>query len=299
MEAMDYMGPLKHILLATDGSESCEGAVKEAIYLAKSCVAKLSVIYVLETNPEFETEGLQFVEKMELAAREHLELIRKEAAAQNVEVEAIVRRTDQPYKAITEEASKMKSDVIVMGRRGRTGLAKMLMGSVAAKVIGYAPCKVLVVPRAATISCKNILIATDGSKYSVAAATEAIGIAKRCKSNLIIITVVHTEALSSMSPDTGYTQSQQEVIERQELQRAERNISGVKELAEKEGILAEGIIAEGRPHEAIVKAALDKNIDLIVVGSHGRTGISKFLMGSITERVIGHAESAVLIVKAE
>ena len=299
MEGMDYMGPLKHILLASDGSESSEGAVKEAIYLAKSCVAKLSVIYVLETNPEFETEGLKFVEKMEHAAREHLELIRKEAAAQNVEVEAIVRRTDQPYKAIVEEAAKMKSDVIVMGRRGRTGLEKMLMGSVAAKVIGYAPCKVLVVPRFAMISCKNILIATDGSKYSVAAATEAIGIAKRCKSNLIIITVVHTEALSSMSPDTGYTQSQQEVIERQELQRAERNISGVKELAEKEGIHAEGVISEGRPYEAIAKAALEKNIDLIVIGSHGRTGVSKFLMGSVTERVIGHAESAVLVVKAE
>jgi len=299
MEGMDYMGPLKHILLATDGSESSEGAVKEAIYLAKSCVAKLSVIYVLETNPEFETEGLKFVEKMEHAAREHLEEIRKEAAAENVEVEAIVRRTDQPYKAIVEEAAKMKSDVIVMGRRGRTGLEKMLMGSVAAKVIGYAPCKVLVVPRFAMISCKNILIATDGSKYSVAAATEAIGIAKRCKSNLIIITVVHTEALSSMSPDTGYTQSQQEVIERQELQRAERNISGVKELAEKEGIHAEGVISEGRPYEAIAKAALEKNIDLIVIGSHGRTGVSKFLMGSVTERVIGHAESAVLVVKAE
>src|SRR4030065_1415334 len=97
MEAMDYMGPLDQILLATDGSESSEGAVKEAIYLAKSCVAKLSVIYVLETNPEFETEGLKFVEKMELAAREILELIRKTAAVHNVEVEAIVRRKHQPH----------------------------------------------------------------------------------------------------------------------------------------------------------------------------------------------------------
>src|SRR5574340_11596 len=299
METRDYMGPLKHILLATDGSESSEGAVKEAIYLAKSCVAKLSVIFVLETNPEFETEGLKLVEKMELAAREHLELIRQEAAVNNVEVEVIVRRTDQPFKAIIEAAAKMKSDVIVMGRRGRSGLEKMLMGNVAAKVIGYAPCKVLVVPRLARISCTNILVATDGSKYSVAAATEAIGIAKRCKSNLFIITAVHTEALSSMDPDTGYTQNQREVIEKQELQRAERNLSSVKELAEKEGIVhAESILADGRPHEVITKAAREKNIDLIVVGSHGRTGISRFLMGSVTERVIGHSESAVLIVKA-
>ncbi|MBI5025784.1 MAG: universal stress protein, partial [Nitrospirae bacterium] len=77
---MDYMGPLKNILLATDGSEYSEGAIKEAIYLAKSCIAKLSVIYVLEVNPEFETEGLHFVEKMETDAREHLDKIRKIAA---------------------------------------------------------------------------------------------------------------------------------------------------------------------------------------------------------------------------
>ena len=299
METRDYMGPMKQILLATDGSESCEGAVKEAIYLAKSCVAKLAAIYVLETNPEFETEGLKFVEKMENAARSHLEMIRKEAAAQNVEVEALVRRTDQPYKAIIEEAAKMKADVIVMGRRGKAGLEKMLMGSVTAKVIGYAPCKVLVVPRSASISCKNILIATDGSRYSSAAAAEAIGIAKRCSSNLVVIAAVHPESISSMSPDTGYTQNQQQTIAREEFQRAEKNISGVKGLAEKEDIHAEGLIVEGKPYEAITKTAKDKNIDLIVLGSHGRTGISRFLMGSVTERVIGHAESAVLVVKAE
>lgn len=299
METRDYMGPMKQILLATDGSESCEGAVKEAIYLAKSCGAKLSVINVLETNPEFETVGLKVVEKMENAAREHLEMIRKDAAAQNVEVEAIVRRTDQPYKVISEEAANIKADVIVMGRRGKTGLEKMLMGSVTAKVIGYAPCKVLVVPRSANIACENILIATDGSKYSAAAAKEAISIAKRCKSKLIIISAVHSESLSSMSPDTGYTQSQQQAIAKQELQRAEINISAVKELAVKEDIHAEGLIVEGRPFEAIAQAAKDKNIDLIVVGSHGRTGISKFLMGSVTERIIGHADSAVLVVKAE
>jgi nucleotide-binding universal stress UspA family protein len=102
-----------------------------------------------------------------------------------------------------------------------------------------------------------------------------------------------------MSPDTGYTQNQQQTIAKQELQRAERNISAVKELAEKEDIHAEGIIVEGRPYETIVATAKDKNIDLIVLGSHGRTGISRFLMGSVTERVIGHAESAVLVVKAE
>jgi hypothetical protein len=157
---------------------------------------------------------------------------------------------------------------------------------------------VLVVPRHASISCKNILIATDGSRYSFAAAEESIRIAKRCASNLFVVAAVHSEALSSMSPDTGYTQSQQEEISKQELRRAEKNIAGVKELADKEGIRAEGLIVEGRPYEAITDAARDRKIDLIVVGSHGRTGIGRLLMGSVTERVIGHADSAVLVVKA-
>jgi len=299
METTDFMGPLKHILLATDGSASSDGAIKEAIYLSKSCTARLSAVHVLETNPEFETEGLSFVEKMETSAREHLEAVRKEAAAQNVEVEVIVRRTDQPFKAIVEEAGRLKSDVIIMGRRGVSGLEKMLMGSVTAKVIGYAPCKVLVVPREAKISCKNIMVATDGSKYSSAAATEALGIAKRCESNLTVLAAVHSEALASMTPDTGYTQNQQEMIAKQEFERAEKNIAAIKALADKEGVSAEGVVAEGRPYEAIASAARDKNIDLIVVGSHGRTGLSKLLMGSVTERVIGHADSAVLVVKVQ
>ena len=60
------------------------------------------MIYVLEVNPELETEGQKIVERMEIAAKEHLDRIRKMAAQDNVECEVIVRRTDQPYKAIVE-----------------------------------------------------------------------------------------------------------------------------------------------------------------------------------------------------
>ena len=77
--------------------------------------------------------------------------------------------------------------MIVVGRRGRTGLRKILMGEVAAKVIGYAPGKVFVVPRAARIEYRNILVATDGSPHGNAAVNEAITIAKRCRSRLIAL----------------------------------------------------------------------------------------------------------------
>lgn len=68
-----------------------------------------------------------------------------------------------------DEAAEKKVDMIVIGRRGRKGLMKVLMGEVAANVIGHAPCKVLVVPKAAKIEYKTILVATDGSEHSQAA----------------------------------------------------------------------------------------------------------------------------------
>lgn len=299
-DKMDYMGPLKNILLATDGSKHSEGAIKEAIYLAKSCVAKLSVIYVLEINPELETEGQKLVEKMENEAREHIDEIRKRAARENVECEVIARRTDQPFKAIVEEAEKRNIDVIVMGRRGRTGLKKALMGSVTAKVIGYAPCKVLIVPVDARIDCKNIMLATDGSKYSEAAAAEAISIAKRCGSNLMVVSVVSLEAKQHY--ETGFLTSRlkkalDEIRWKDSPEAAERNISAVMEMAKNEGVNAEGLALIGRHYEAIVDAAREHNTDIIVLGAHGKTGIERLLMGSVTERVIALSPCTVLVVK--
>ncbi|MBI5212485.1 MAG: universal stress protein [Nitrospirae bacterium] len=276
---MDYMGPLKNILLATDGSEYSEGAIKEAIYLAKSCIEKLSVIYVLKINPEIETEGQKIVERMEIAAKEHLDRIRKMAARDNVECEVIVRRTDQPYKAIVEEAGKRNADVIVMGRRGRTGLKKVLMGSVTAKVIGYSPCKVLVVPKDSAIKADNIMVATDGSKYCEAAEREAISMSKRCH-----LKVKKTLALSVAPTDS-------------DLPRVRANVERVKEMAREQGVEIETLAMVGRRYEMILKAAREKNADIIIMGTYGRTGIERLLMGSVSERVVGLSQCPVLVVK--
>ena len=169
-------------------------------------------------------------------------------------------------------------DMIIIGRHGRTGLMKVLMGSVATKVIGHSPCKVLVVPKAARIEYRNILLASDGSEHSIAAASEAIGIAKRCGSNIIALSVAHSEA---------------------ELKEAKTNVGRVVEMAQKEGIPAEALTPIGKPYDVIVETAGGRAVDLIVMGTYGKTGLRKVFMGSTTEKVIGHAACAVLVVKAE
>ncbi|TAN42350.1 MAG: universal stress protein [Nitrospirae bacterium] len=295
----DYLGPIKHILLSTDGSDFSEGAINQAIYFASSCIAKLSIIHVLEVNPEFETEGPKYVEAMERAAKEHLDFIRGLAAQKNVECDVIVRRTDEPYKAIVEEAAKRNSDVIVMGRRGKSALEKIFMGSVTARVIGHTHVNVLVVPRKAEINCKNILVATDGSDFSALAVSKAVDISKRCESKLNIVSVVPSEMLMNVEPDTGYVQQQIDIMLAEAVSMTEDNIKNALAIAEKSGVKAEGAVLWGRPYDSIVETAKKKSIDLIVVGSHGRTGLNRFLMGSVAERVVGLSHCAVLVVKAK
>jgi nucleotide-binding universal stress UspA family protein len=104
---------------------------------------------------------------------------------------------------------------------------------------------------------KKILIPTDGSDCSLRAATVGISFAKNCNGEIYAIYIV----------------------------------------AKKEGVKAEAILAKGEPHDQIVFFAKSKGIDMIVMGTYGRRGTKRILIGSVTERVIEYAPCPVLVVK--
>jgi nucleotide-binding universal stress UspA family protein len=268
---------LEKILLATDGTAHSEGAIREAIKFASKCSSKIYICMTLETNPEYESIGSSALQKEEVDANKHLESIKARVAKDGLSSEAILHESMDAAQAIVDEATKNKVDMIVIGRRGYKGMAKALMGEVAAKVITHAPCKVMVVPKAAQIEYKNILVATDGLTQAKAAVAEAIAIAKRCGSHLI--------ALSAM---------------RDESERAEATkfAGEAAATAQKEGVSAEAVTPVGRSFNVIIETAGGRGVDLIVMGTYGKTGVKKFLMGSATEKVIGSAGCGVLVVKA-
>ncbi len=269
---------LETLLLATDRSAFSEGAEREAINFAKKCSTRLYIMTVLESNPEYETIGANFFRKEEEEARKFLETLKGKALQEGVECEVALREGDDPYRQIVDEAAGKKADMIIIGKHGRTGFLKLLMGKVAANVIGHAPCKVLVVPKAARIGFQKILIATDGSTHSIAATSEAIGIAKKTGSHVLALSAAHSEP---------------------ELKEAKKNLDNVLEMARKEGIqIGETLTPVGRPYDVIVETAAGRGVDLIVMGTYGKTGVTKILMGSSTEKVVGLAGCAVLAVKA-
>jgi nucleotide-binding universal stress UspA family protein len=261
------------ILLATDGSDAAKFAAQAAVELAKPCGSTVYAICVAEV-PIFAAEFVetlpQVIDAIEKRAEQALNEVKAVADKAGVKCEKISYTGPEPYKYIIDEAIKNSVDLIILGKKG------VMLGAVGKKVIGNAPCKVLVVPVGATLNFERILIATDGSVYSQIAAAEAIGIAKRFGSELIIVSVAKRD---------------------ENIPYAEESVKMVKEAAEREGVKIQTVVAKGEPFVQIVDVANKNTAGLIVMGTYGKTGIEKFFMGSVTERVIGTSARPVMVVR--
>ncbi len=287
---------MEKLLLATDSCEYCEGAVREGISLAKVCNSKLYAVTVVEVNPEFDALAPKLAEEFSKEARLYIESVKQRAEKAGVNCETIVHQAGDAYEAIVKEAADKKVDTVIMGRRGRHGLKRLLMGSVTANVIGHAPCDVLVVPHKATIDFKNIVAANDGSRFGDAAVAAAAKIARKVGGKVLVVSVMPTSHIPPL--ELAKAQSQPAGTSKKEFDEAKAIVEKSIEIAKKEGAAPEGYILGGHPYEAIVEFAGKVSSDTIVVGNRGRTALDRLLMGSVAERVIGLAECAVLVVKS-
>ena len=278
--------PFPKILVCTDGSPDSAGAISAALQLAQTTGSKIFLLEVIYFLAGYELQSpdtlappvvnLELMQVQETAVKERLEKQNAEAAKQGITLETRTRTSSSAYEGIMEEAGELKPDLIIMGRHGYTGLTRLLMGSTTARVIGHSPCHVLVVPQGVALNFERLLIASDGSTYSEAAWEQALALARTMGSALIAVSVAADE----------------------------RDIAGVNQVvqtmeqaAAKQGLALDTMIPVGRPDEGIVKAAEFKEASLIIMGSHGRTGLKRLLMGSVAERVIGDAKCPVLVVK--
>jgi len=270
------VGRFDNILLATDGSDYSAGATRIAVAMAAKAGAKLSAVTVL---PEPDGVAPELIEEKRKSAEAILAQVRKTAEAAKVPCDANARYGRDPYEVIVKEIRDNHPDVAVLGRRGRRGLARLVLGDATAKVIGYAPCSVLVVPETAEM-WGPVLVATDGSRSSDAACVTAARIAHCCDSPLAVLSV--------MVP------SHSEARQAEARQIVDRVVAALK----KDDIPAEGLVERGIAEEMIIETAKRRRIGLIVLGSHGRTGLGRILFGSKAERVIEAAPCPVMIVKA-
>jgi nucleotide-binding universal stress UspA family protein len=279
--------PLDKILVCTDDSPASQGALNASFDLARACCGRIFLLYALEFFPYADYSqpdalgmvpavGQEFFLLRERAAREHLESRQREAAQQGLELEIRLQTGTPVYAEVLAAAADIQPQLIVMGRRGKSGLERLLVGSVTARVIGHTPHQVLVVPRNAVLSFTKLLVASDGSPASQAAWELALSMAKNTGGQLTAVTAGYGE----LDPKQAKT-----LVRELAAKAKERDIPLIT------------LTPGGKPEEAIIQVANAKQTDLIIMGSYGRTGLKRLFMGSVAERVMGQATCPVLVVK--
>ncbi len=281
------MAKYRKILVAYDGSPSAKNALTLAGKLARE---DKSWIKVLAVAPNYEGDldliGVSNIKEAIAGPGERL-LAEARQIADSEDLHILTNlQQGEPYEQIVQVADEENCDLIIMGRRGINNLERELMGSVTARVIGHTGKDVLVIPEQGSLAWDNILLATDGSASCDNALARSLEISQERGSKLVAVSVVYTN-------DEFYALGQS-VVKGLYLE-ADKALDKVKSWAGDLGVQAETFIKEGEPHLAIVDLAAEQASDLVVMGSHGRKGLTRLLMGSVTERVIGYTECPVLV----
>jgi nucleotide-binding universal stress UspA family protein len=272
-------GRLERIMLATDGSEYCADAERVALAMVDKCGGTLLIATIVITNPAAESVAPDLIQAAEEEAHALLQRIHGEALKRGIAAETVVGRGPDPVDELIAAAERERADVIVMGRRGKRGLMKRMIGDATSRAVGKAKCSVLVVMEGAAMWRKRILLATDGSRFSDAAAVAATKIAELCRLPVTVLSTIRD----------SFNEERAAV--------ADESASRVCEHLRNRNIEADKVVLRGDPDKLIVETAQAREADLIVMGTHGRTGWERVVVGSVTESVIGSSGIPVLAVK--
>jgi uncharacterized membrane protein YfcA/nucleotide-binding universal stress UspA family protein len=272
------IGRFERILFANDNSEFGVGAKREAIRLVQRIGGNLSIISVIVNHSANEFMAQRSFEKESQVAIEQLEVVKSQAIDAGIDCTISVYQGENITNEIISTSEEKHSDLIVIGRRGKKGLLQSMMGDRTNEIIHRSNCSVLVVPKAAEIKGKSILLAVaDGSHYSDMAAVAAGKLAIHLNAPIIVLSVTSAKLKDE----------------------AEAIVARIGHFLRDDGVTVESqVVVNDKYATTIVETAKNTKSDLIVVGSQGCAERQKALLGtSVSKRVIGTAECAVLVVK--
>lgn len=284
---------IERILHPTDFSPSAEAAFDQVQHLARQHEAELHLLHVAPTFGEDPARGAfkaatdedVFYRKLRDEADEHMQqLIEARTEDDGVPIKRVHSRGAAPGEVILDYATAEDIDLIVMGTHGRRGLGRFMAGSVAEEVMRRAPCDVLTVRerQPEKESLQRILVPIDFSKHAEALLQKARHVAAAFEAQVDLLHVI--EPLPSLVSSSGLMSIHDLVPDireksRRELERLLRNVEGPD-------VPAEMHLAEGHAAAEIVRFAEEEDIDLVMMASHGLSGLERFFIGSVTERVM-------------
>ncbi|MDQ2072023.1 universal stress protein [Haloarcula sp. H-GB4] len=277
------------ILVPTDGSPGSERAFEAAATLASTHDATVHVLSVVDEHgptDDWDYDGDSPAEAFIESQADHVD-------TEDLSVTPAVRE-GVVHDAILDYADETGIDLIVMGTHGRTGVRRFLLGSVTEKVVRLADVPVLSVKADAepgTVSFDDILLPTDGSSGAEAAIEPTGTLASATDATVRLVSVVDTR---SLGVDVGSS-----VIVDELESVATDAVEDASDRLSKLGVeTVETAITQGVPYRAILDAIEEADADLVVIGTHGRTGIDRYLLGSVAEKLVRTSPVPVMTVRA-
>jgi nucleotide-binding universal stress UspA family protein len=302
---------LQRILVPMDLSAESQKSLRYAIAFARQFNAELLVIHVVEPPPPaagFESVTIAMDEGQ---VAKNLEVRLGQFASANVPSDIATKtlvRHGSAFEEIVSVAKSMSIDLIIASTHGHTGFKRVLFGSTAERLVQHAPCPLLIVrereheflgssvaePGSQKIQLQKILVPIDFSDCSRKALRYAIALAGQFTAQILCLHAL----------EIPYGTGEAAVVLETEAFRKRMHEEAQKQMTvfiqeEAAPLSEECTIKLGTPYREIIQTADDKQIDLIILGTHGRSGVRHFLVGSTTERVVRHAHCPVLVVREQ
>jgi nucleotide-binding universal stress UspA family protein len=279
------------ILFPTDGSDPAHDAFEYALDVAVAHDATLHVLTVADTNQDSLTlvEG-RVVDVLEDEGRRIVDEAAARADERGVSTVTSVLQGD-PALTIVDYADEYDADLVVMPTHGRTGLSRVLLGSVTERVVGAAETPVVVVSPEASDAFRypprGILVPTDGSTAATLALDSALAVAAETGATLHLLYVVETTSL-------GF--DVRSVVASGELDAAAEDLlSAAVDRATAAGVDPLTHVGYGHPHREIRSFLDDHDVDLMALGVHGDTDFSRSVLGGVATKVVRTAPVPVLL----
>lgn len=298
---------IEKILLPTDFSDCAHAALDHALFLARQHGAQLHLLHVivlhgedpLETSQRFPDREDIFGRLEQLAQGEMRELLSAHEG-ESLRLFEHQRRAISAAPAILEVAEELGIDLIVIGGHGRRGLRRFFLGSVAEEVVRTAPCPVLTLRRSVADGgvhrFGHILVPVDFSPHARRALANARSLASLYGAELHLLHVVEAPVVP---PSYGplYSAAATGVAFGDLAQEVEDNLRGLLSQVEGPDVTSNLQVTEGIAAPSITRWAEKIGADLIIIATHGLSGLEHFLLGSVTEKVMRTAPCPVLVLK--
>lgn len=292
-----------HIVIAVDGSDEAKAAARRGLELADRFEASVDVLHVVERNALRLTTAAD--ERRRLRERGQAVLAEIEQLATDLEQPVRTELRDgKPAVEISDVASEQDADLIVIGRQGMTGLGKRLLGGVTEQVLHRSAVPVFVAPGSAqepvtAPTYGRLLFPTDGSENAGSAAPHGLTIAQQYGAAIHVLNVVDLQAAGGVFNAGGLEKEFVDRLEsrgREAVQRVEQDVRKTAPDLEIETAVvrttsSEGVAAKIREYIA------EHEIEMVVMGSHGRSNLQRQLLGSVASTVLRTVDVPVLIVK--